>query len=242
MPQPTSFQIPESRTPFPNTELAIVTRRGKKWLAIGNVGAVGSGRIYFIDPQNGDCEFRTMPEFERGAYMLQTAVDGKLYLGGINGSLSCYDPETDRIEPLVKDQLVSIVWGGCVTQRYVVFSASPADACVYDWREKKVVHTFKPVDLQTPPARYGHRVVECPDGKVLLAMNVPHCRMIVLDPASGERKSLVPEGLEKKEWTRDATFLDSESLIVFSKGETLFYRYPSFELIGRIPPPAGVEH
>jgi len=241
MARPAAYVIPDSRTPFPNTELALLTRNGRKSLAIGNCGGTGKGRIYFVDPQTGDCEFRVMPPFESGAYMLQTGPDGKLYIGGLAGSLSCYDPQTDRIDVLVKDQMHSITWGGCVTARHVVWSASPADACVYDWREKKLLHVLKPLDPESPPARYGHRVIEAPDGRILFAMNVPQCRLVLLDPITGERQAVVPEGLLGREWTRDATFLDEETLLIFSKGETLFYRYPSFELSARIAPPKDAD-
>jgi hypothetical protein len=236
-----SLPVPPSRVPFVNTELAIVARHGKTLLTIGTWMGKGAGRIYFIDPETGESTMRLLPDGEPGAYMLQTAGDGRLYIGGGAGGLFRYDPKIDEIETLVTRELNGITWGGCVTDRYVVWSANPGDACVYDWSDAKLLHRLSPLDPATNYSRYGHRAIQTPDGKVMVAMSVPQFRFVILDPLTGVRHSVIPEELDGCEWTRDATFTSSDELILFYKGELRKYQYPTLKLSSRIITPDGVE-
>jgi hypothetical protein len=114
--------------------------------------------------------------------MLRPAYDGLLYLGCGEGSLVAYDPRADRFEVLVSGELDGITWGGCVTDSLAVWSVSPGDACVYDWRERKLLKTFRTLDSSESPSHYAHNVLECPDGKILFGLNVPQARLVLLDP------------------------------------------------------------
>ncbi|MCK6471695.1 MAG: hypothetical protein L6R28_08110 [Planctomycetes bacterium] len=239
-PAPASFRIPDTRLPFVNGEIALIEREGKELLVTGTVGGTG-GRIYLIDPETGACEYRALPGNEIAAYMLKTGIDGALYIGLGNGDLAKFEPCTGAFEYLVKGKMHSLTWGGCVTEQYIVWSASPHDACVYDWCRNKLLHVFSPADLDTPPARYGHTVLECPDGRVLLMMNVPQARLVLLEPESGKRESIVPDALRGVSWTRGGRFLDGETLGFFAAKDFLLYRYPSFELLARLPNPTGAE-
>ncbi len=140
--------------------------------------------------------------------MLKTGPDGRLYIGCGNGDLQRYDPASDRIESLVTGELSSITWGGCVTDRYVVWTTDPGNACVYDWREGKVVKKFAPVDSLKPHAHYGHHVLEAPDGRVILFMDTPQLHLCILDPKDLSVHSAMPESVKGHQSALHATFFD----------------------------------
>ncbi len=235
------YQIPETRLPFVNAEIAEIDIDGRTHLVSSIYGAGNGGRIYIFDPDTGKSFHRRLPEPIGGAYMLRTGPDGRLYLGCSEGSLIVYDPRADRFETLVSGEMDDITWGGCVTDSLVVWSASPSEACVYDWRKRKLLKTFKPLDSEQPPAACAHNVRECPDGRVILGLNIPQARFILLDPATLEATSHTPEALEGQIYTQWLAFLDAERLAVVIGDELLILRYPSFEFLRRIAPPGDAE-
>ncbi len=232
------WRVPDSRLPFVNVEMAQTVFAGEPHMVSSIWGGTTGGRLHFWNPETGSRAMRELPEKIPGAYMLRQGPDRKLYLGCGRGELVRYDPERDNFDILITGEMHSITWGGCVTDRYVVWSASPGETAVYDWREQKLVHVFRPMDTQRPEALYGHRVVEAPDGCVLVGMDVPQARVILLDPASMTVESVTPPEILGHGSTRGAAFLDDETLALFA-GDLLVYRYPSFELIDRIAEPAG---
>ena len=231
------FPIPHSRLPFINAEVAKVRFRGDAHLVSSVWGGSTGGRIYFWNPDTGSRGMRELPEGIPGAYMLRTAVDGRLYLGCGNGDLIRYDPAADRFEILVTGELTSITWGGCVTDRYAVWEASPGHVGVYDWRESRLVKVFRPIDTEDPTALYGHNVVEAPDGRVLLAIDVPQARLVLLNLETMFAESHTPENIRGVGSTSDAFFWDNETIAAFVRGELHFMTYPGFELIQRIAGP-----
>lgn len=236
-----TFPVPPSRLPFVNTEIAGIERGGKPILVSSIWGGEAAGRIFLIDPADGSCEARVIPAGEGGAYMLQTGPDGRLYLGAGRGSLLCYDPARDAIDTLVTGAMSSITWGGCVAGRWVVWAASPMDACVYDLQRGRLQHLLRPADPEPNPAHYGHTVLAAPDGRVVLIMHVPQARLILLDPESGQRQAVVPAEVAGHGWTYGGRFLDSRTLAFFAGDAFLIYSYPDFRLIRRIANPAGAE-
>ena len=235
------YQIPETPLPFVNAEIAEIDINGRVHLVSSIYGGGNGGRIYIFDPETGKSICRELPEGISGAYMLRPASDGRLYLGCGEGSLVAYDPRADRFEVLVSGELEGIAWGGCVTDSLVVWSVNPGDACVYNWRERKLLKTFRTLDTSESPAHYAHNVLECPDGKILLGLNVPQARLVLLDPETLEAESHTPEVLAGQGYTQWLAFLDAERLAVVTGNEILVLRYPSFELLRRIGPPGDAE-
>lgn len=233
------YSIPPTRLPFVNTEIAEIKVAGQVRLVSSIWGGKNGGRIYIFDPNTGKSVCRYLPDGIPGAYMLQTGPDGRLYLGCGNGSLAVYDPKADRFKVLVSGKMRGITWGGCVTDSLVVFSANPGHACVYNWRKRKLLRVFKPLDSAKPTALYAHSVLECPDGKILLGVNAPQARFILLDPVTLKAESHTPAVLRGQTWTRCLTFLDTGRLALSCNNEILVLRYPSFELSRRIAAPAG---
>ena len=233
------YAIPHSRMPFINAEVAKVQFRGDVHLVSSIWGGSSGGRIYFWNPDTGSRGMRELPEGIPGAYMLRTAADGCLYLGCGNGDLIRYDPVADRFEILVTGELTSITWGGCVTDRYAVWEASPGHVGVYDWRESRLVKVFRPIDTEYPTALYGHNVLEAPDGRVLLAIDVPQARLVLLNLETMSAESHTPENIRGVGSTTDAFFWDDRTLAVFVRGELHFMAYPGFELKQKI---ARAEH
>lgn len=231
------YAIPHSRLPFINAEVEQVSFQGADHLVSSVWGGSSGGRIYFWNPDSGSRGLRKLPEGIPGAYMLRVAADGCLYLGCGNGDLIRYDPVGDRFEILVTGELKSITWGGCVTDRYAVWETSPGDVGVYDWRESRLVKVFRPIDTEYPTALYAHRVVEAPDGRALLAINVPQARFVLLDPESLTAESHTPENIEGVGSTSDAFFWDDHTLAAFVRGELHFMSYPDLKLQQRIPGP-----
>ncbi len=234
------YQIPETRLPFVNAEIAEIEIDGRTRLVSSVGGGSNGGRIYIFDPETGESFYRRLPEVS-GAYMLKPGPDGVLYLGCSKGLLAAYDPHVDKLEVLVRDQMHGITWGGCVTDSFVIWSTEPSDACVYDWRKRKVLKVLKPLDSEEPPSRYAHNVLECPDGKILLGLNVPQARLILLDPETLKAQSHTPEVLEGQSYTQWLAFLDAERLAVVTGNEILILRYPSFEFLRRIGSPGDAE-
>ena len=233
------YQIPESRLPFVNAEIEKSTFGGSPHLVSSIWGGSGGGRLYFWNPDTGSHVMRKLPEGIPGAYMLRTGPDGKLYLGCGNGDLIRYNPEADGYEALVSGELSSITWGGCVTDRYAVWAASPGHVGVYDVLEDRLVNVFRPIDTEQPAALYGHRGITTPDGKVLLAIDVPRARFVVLDPETMMAVSHTPENIVGVGSTGDATFLDEQTLAAFVAGELHLMSYPEFKLLERVALPPG---
>jgi hypothetical protein len=238
---PRSFPVPQTRIPFVNSQFTHLERNGKPWLMTGMWGGPNKGRVYLIDPQTGESLMRPLPDGEPGVYMLRTGTDGRVYLGSGTGKLYRYDPKADTFERLIEGQLNGITWGGCVSDRYVIWSANPGETCVYDWREERLKHVFKPFDTEVPSAHYGHSIVNTPDKKVLAGMNVPQARLVLLDPATGERQSIMPAVLKGVGWLRDLTFFDASTLGLLAEDKFILFRYPSFELLHCVPAPEGVK-
>ncbi len=235
------YQLPDTPLPFVNTEIAEIEVDGQVRLVSSIWGGLNGGRIYIFNPDTGESICRHLPEGIGGAYMLRPASDGRLYLGCGEGSLVVYDPAADRFEVLVSGELDGITWGGCVTDSLAVWSSSPSDACVYNWRERKLLKTFRPLDSSPSSSHYAHNVTECPDGKILLGLNVPQAKLILLDADTLEAKSHTPEALAGQSYTQWLAFLDTERLAVVTGNEILILRYPSFELVRRIGPPGDAE-
>ncbi len=231
------YQIPETRLPFVNAEIAEIEVGGQVRLVSSTYGGDDCGRIYIFDPATGENICRHLPDGLGGAYMLRPGPDGLLYLGCSEGALVVYDPEADKFEVLVRGEMDGLTWGGCVTDSLVVWSANPGEACVYNWRERKLLKTFKRVDSSDPPAMYAHSVIECPDGKILLGLNFPQTRLVLLDPDTLEAKSHTPSILQGHTTTHWLAFLDAEHLAVECDNEFFVLQYPSFEVSGRIAPP-----
>lgn len=230
------YNIPHSRMPFVNAEVEQTQFQGEKHLVSSIWGGSSGGRIYFWNPDTGSKGMRELPDGVPGAYMLRTAGDGCLYLGCGNGDLIRYDAEVDEFEILVTGELRSITWGGCVTDRYAVWAASPGHVGVYDYRDERLVKVFRPIDTDDPTALYGHCAAEAPDGKVLLAIDVPQARFIVLDVESMTAVSHTPPNIEGIGSTNDALFWEGE-LAVFVRGDLHLMTYPRFELRETITKP-----
>ncbi|HWB54733.1 MAG TPA: hypothetical protein VG722_11090, partial [Tepidisphaeraceae bacterium] len=158
------YQTPLTRLPFVNGQIAQIKIHDAVWLVSATWGGESGGRLYFWNPQTHQHFMREMPQGVPGAFFLQTGIDNRLYIGDGHGDLHRYDPKEDGIHTLVKGVMHNITWGGCVTDRYVVWSATN-EAAVYDWRNEKFIKKFSPVDQEKPHAQYGHNVIEAPDGK-----------------------------------------------------------------------------
>lgn len=223
-----------------NTEITELNVRGNVRLVSSIWGANNGGRLYVINPQTGESFWRRLPEGIPGAYMLRTAGDGRLYLGCGEGSLAVYDPQTDSFDVLVTGQLDGITWGGCVTGSYVVWSASPGHACVYNWQKKRLLKTFRPLDSEHPTALYAHAAEACPDGKALLGVNVPQARLVLLDPDTLTAQSFTPEALRGRLYIQWISFLDNGRVAIMSEDELLIMHYPSLDLERRIDSPGCV--
>jgi hypothetical protein len=242
------FPVPATRLPFVNTEIARVDLPTGPHLVSSIWGGAIGGRLFFWNPVTASQFTRPLPEAIPGAYMLKTGLDGRLYLGCGNGQLVCYDPLRDQFDLLVRDAMHDITWGGCVVGRHVVWSSSPGAAAVYDLQRNELVKVFQPIDRQSPPALYAHRVIATPDGNALLAMNVPQARLILLDLSTLSAASHTPPSLAGRQFTRDILFIDSQIIgLVVGGGhdrtaqEFLVLGYRDFALKQRIanPPDAG---
>ncbi|MFA9479536.1 hypothetical protein ACERK3_14700 [Phycisphaerales bacterium AB-hyl4] len=229
--------IPPTRLPFINTEIETTTFRGEPHLVSSVWGGEGKGYLFFWNPETGSQGRRRLPDDIPGAYMLKTGPDGRLYVGCGRGELVRYCSEADAFEVLVNDAMSSITWGGCVTDRYVVWCASPGEVAVYDWHAGRLVKTFKPLDELEPPSLYGHRATVTPEGRVLVAMNVPQARLILLDLETLEAKTLDAPSLAGCDATYGARFVDDQTLMLeayntsIGKVATQFLRWPELSLI-----------
>jgi hypothetical protein len=239
-------RAPDSRLPFVNAEIAQIIFASEPHLVSSIWGGGSGGRIYFWNPDTGSHFERRLPESVPGAYMLKTGSDGNLYLGCGNGDLVVFDPEADVFETLVSGEMTSITWGGCVTEHHAVWSCSPGHAAVFDINSRQLVKVFRPLDTDEPTALYGHRVIEAPDGKIILSMHVPQARLVVLDLDTLEPQSVTPPVMLGCSWTADATFFDDQTIGIFvgnadmKLGSLALLSYPGLGLIDTIAPPDGV--
>ena len=233
------YRIPDSRLPFVNTELTETRFQGRPHLVSSVVGGAEGGRLYFWDPDSGNRACRPLPRGIAAAYMLRPDAEGRLYLGCSNGDLLRYDPEGDRMVSLVSGELAGITWGGCVTDRYAVWTASPGHVGVYDWRREKLAKVFRPIDSERPEALYGHRVMETPERKVLLAMDVPQARLVTLDTADMTVTSRVPVVLAGSTGSSDAAFLDAATLVLSIGTDLHLLGYPGLEPRGQVAFPGS---
>ncbi len=231
------YPVPPTRLPFVNTEIATIEFDGTPHLVSSIWGGSAGGRLYFWEPDSGHHDVRKLPDGIPGAYMLKPASDGRLYIGGGNGDLIRYNPGDDTFDVLVRGELHSIIWGGCVTDRYVVAAASPGDVLVFDWKNGELAKVFNSVDPMSPPARYGHNVTEAPDGRIIVGMNVPVARLIVLDLETMTVEAYHPDCFGDARYTGPMTFLDDDTLLISvgrNHGETQLLRYPGFAPLGSV--------
>jgi len=232
------FQVPPTRLPFINGEIAQLTINNEPHLVSAIWGNdYAGGRLYFWNPLTNSHFMRPMPKPSPGVYMLQTAPDNRLYLVDGRGDLYRYDPAKDSIELLVKDQLHSITWGGCVTDQYVIWTADPGDGVVYNWRENKVVKLLSPIDSSPFPSHYGHYFLHAPDGKILIFMDTPQARICVFDPTNLSVTPITPAPYKGQGATLAAHFFDDHTLFVILSTDCVTLSYPKLELIDRIGHP-----
>lgn len=239
------YQIPDTRLPFVNTEVAQVNVKGTPFLVSSIWGGSSGGKLYFWNPDTREQFMRELPDGVPGAYMLKTGPDAKLYLGCGNGDLCRYDGMSDAFETLVAGELGGITWGGVVTDRHVFWNAAKAGVAgavaAYDWRDEKLVKTFAPADTRDPISHYGHRAVEAPDGKIVWSMQIPEGHIIVIDPSDMSAESLDRSWLTDCTWT-NPIFVDAQHLVVFmgtgyATQKAYLLKYPEFEVVRDITPP-----
>ncbi|MBN1809712.1 MAG: hypothetical protein JW909_11645 [Planctomycetes bacterium] len=234
-----SYEIPHTRLPFVNAEIASVDFGGVPHLASSVWGGAAGSRLYFWNPDTGSSDFRPFPDGIPGAYMLKTGPDGLLYAGCGNGDLIRYDPAADGFDSLVSGVFSSITWGGCVTDRFVVWAASPGEAAVYDRTTASLVKVFRPVDTESPSAHYGHCVLQAPDGRVLIGMNTPQARLVLLDTSAMRAVSHTPDCLVGQAFATGLMFLDDSTLALSAGSDFLMLSFPDLALKTRVPPPEG---
>lgn len=238
-----TYPIPATRLPFVNSEIAQVVIKGEPMLVSAVWAGSAGGKIYFWNPVTRRQFMRPLPDGLPGAYMLKTAADGRLYLGCGTGELVRYDPSADSFAVLVRGAMYGITWGGCVTDRHVVWSANPGHVAVYDLREERLARTFTPIDPHTPTALYGHSVTPAPDGRIVLGMHVPQARLVLLDPRTLQADVHTPEYLQGVQWMHQVVFLDDRTLglmIDTREAHLALVEYPSLRLIGRVPLPEAI--
>lgn len=236
------WPIPHSRLPFTNQDVTPIQFRGAPGLVSSVWGGHQGGRIYAWNPDTHESAEFVLPEKTPGAYMLQTASDGRVYLGAGNGDLLRFDPQSETVEIIVRDRMQHICWGGCVVDRYVVWSTKPGHTCVYDWQTDEVIKEFKAIDSETPPAMYAHNVAVAPDGLVLMGLNMPTARIVTLDLATMTPQSFTPDAFHGASQNYGSVFLDDETIYVtigHHGARCALLRYPGFETIAEFDPPPG---
>lgn len=177
------YPSPTSRLPFINAEIAHVRRGGREALLSSIWGGPGGGRLVLWEPESREVVQYELPDDIPGAYMLSPGPEGRLYVGCGNGDLLRLDVDSGRFEVLVRGELSSITWAGCVTDRYVVQTASPGDLLMWDHRSESIAKIFRPLDSgHDPHARYGRRIFELPDGRIFIQMASPQARLFTIDP------------------------------------------------------------
>jgi len=236
------WPIPPSRLPFVNQDVTPIQFRSSPGIVSSVWGGPQGGRIYVWNPDTHEAQESCLPERVMGAYMLKTAPDGRLYLGGGNGELMRCDPQTEQIETLVTGEMSGITWGGCVTDRYAIWSASPGDVCVYDWKENKLVKVFRQIDTESPASLYAHIVVTAPDGRAIIGMNMPNARLIVLDPQTMSVRTVTPDVMQGHSLAYGSIFVDDTTMFLtvgWHQARCAFLRYPGFEVIESFDAPPG---
>ena len=230
------YPIPETRLPFINAEIAQLNIKSEPFL----VSSAWAGCLAFWNPQTEEHFLRQLPQSIPGAYMLKTGPDGALYLGCGNGDLLRFNGDDNDFEILVKGHMRGLCWGGAVTERHAFWNAHYGDCdgsvAVYDLKTGKVVHTFAPLDTQTPTGLYGHQTAVMPDGKILWHLDVPHARMVVIDPGKMTRVSLERSWLDSSKATRSA-LLNDRQLAVFTADAAYRVSYPDFEVTENLKAP-----
>jgi hypothetical protein len=128
--------------------------------------------------------------------MLSPGPDGRLYVGCGNGDLLRMDVDSGQFEVLIRGELSSLTWAGCVTDRYVVQTASPGDLLIWDHRSESIAKIFRPLDGDHDPhSRYGRAIFELPDGRIFVQMASPQARLFTIDPDTLEVVEHTPDEL-----------------------------------------------
>ena len=90
------YQIPPTRLPFVNGQIAQLRIRDTDFLVSAIWGGKMGGKLYFWNPETHQHFMRELPAGAPGAYFLESAQDGRLYIGDGRGDLHRYDPGADR--------------------------------------------------------------------------------------------------------------------------------------------------
>jgi len=221
-----------------NAEIAQVRRDDRSYLVSSTWGGAETGRLFFWNPDTGEQFQRVLPDGIPGAYMLSAHPNGILYLGCGDGRLVAYDGQQDAFTALDSGAMHGICWGGCVTERYVLWNAScrssAAAVAVYDLQLKKVVHIFDPLAQVVPAAHYGHSQVVMAKDHVVWGLNTPQARLVHINPANLSATNVTAPYLDGRSSVR-LSRLDRDTLAVFSGGDgderLHLVGYPGFELL-----------
>lgn len=163
------------------------------------------GKLFLVqvDPDTGQARQFNSPEGP-GAWAFIAGPDERIYLGTWDGGLIL------RFDPKQPDKGIEVVGKPSATEQYLWQFALGQDgklyACTYPGA--KLV-SFDPrsgamADLgrMHPTEMYSRSVAVGPDGKVYTGIGTEKGDLVMLDPATGAHRSIMPEGLRgAKGWS-----------------------------------------
>lgn len=233
MPPCLRLNVPDTRLPFVNAEIAQVMCQGHPYLVSSIWGGNANGRLYFWNPDSGHHYMRRLPSPLPGAYMLRTGEDQWLYIGCGNGDLWRYHASDDLFEQLVEGHMRNITWGGAISGPFVFWNAfhetCNGSVAVYDVRERRVVKTWAPLDSHSPPGLYGHRAITAPDGNIIWHFDTPSARVIIINPDTMEREVIDRPWLSKATHS-SSVFMNPQRLALLTSQGVMIVSYPDFSI------------
>ncbi|MBI4325388.1 MAG: hypothetical protein HY674_09005, partial [Chloroflexi bacterium] len=156
-----------------------------------------------VDPDTGQARQFTAPQGP-GAWAFIVGPDGKVYFGTWSGALIL------RFDPKQPDKGIEVVGKPSASEDYLWQFALGADgqlyACTYP--NAKLVRydpaTGRMDDLgrMHPTEMYARSLAVGPNGKVYVGLGTEKGDLVVFDPATGQHRSILPEGLKgAKGWS-----------------------------------------
>ncbi len=226
--------VPELRLCVANTEMAVLRRPGEPTLLATAAYSNYEGQLVILDLEGSH---RTVKAPGAGL-MIQADEDGRVLYG--SRSIRRYDPFRDQDEVLVENVIPpgDGIWGGGHTRDWFVVGGSTPEGvlAIVSRKTNKVVKRMAPVHRN---AFYTYRVIEAPDGYIVVQSSLPQCVLTRIHPETLELEQIQPECLKPFTNHHGGQFLSPDTFYLHAGPRAFLFSYPDFRLKTEIPAPEG---
>lgn len=175
-----------------------------------------------------------------GGYGCTVGHDGALYIGGVNpGNLYRYDPATGDVDDLGGAQFgAQYIWDAATAPDGKIYGATYPTCGLVEYDPEQ--GELRDLGRLAEDRQYARSVCVDSHGKVWAGVGVAGARLYVLDPATGERRDVLPEEFRDANSAYDLHVSgDYVFCATVRPGYLLVFDAASQTLVRSVPLPAG---